>query len=301
VEGALSPKIEGEEAAAMQEAIDISDVKGVTANIVCDRFSDEGWVTTSVHVPSETEITIFVNRREFVSILCTPSKLNCLVLGFLYTEGIISGLGDVTMMRVCDEESEVDVRLSKTDFELPTKRRLTSGCGGGSTFTMEGQRVESSLVAAPMDALSLLKQLQEQMELYPVSGGVHTSALADATKLLVVAEDIGRHNTLDKIQGECLLKGISTRDRMLLSTGRVSSEMLLKAAKMETPIVVSRHSPTSGAITLARDLGITLVGYARRSSLTVYSHPERLGRSPSGVPVMRPKTKTQALQKNHLR
>jgi FdhD protein len=285
----------------MREAIDISDVKGVTAHVVCDRFLDEGWVTTSANVPSETEITIYVNRSEFVSILCTPSKLNCLVLGFLYTEGIISSLSDVVMMRVCDEESEVDVRLGKSELELPTKRRLTSGCGGGSTFTMQGQRVDSDLVTKPMDVLSLLKQLQEQMELYPVSGGVHTSALADTGRLLIVAEDIGRHNTLDKIQGECLLKGISTRDRLLLTTGRVSSEMLLKAAKMQTPIVVSRHSPTSGALTLARDLGITLVGYARRSSLMVYSHPERLGRSRSGAESTRSKTRAQRTQKNQLR
>ncbi len=271
-------------------------MKGVTTGVACDRFSDGRWLTTSVPVPSETEITIYVNRREFVSILCTPSKLNCLVLGFLYTEGIISGLGDVTMMRVCDEESEVDVRLSKPEFQLPTKRRLTSGCGGGSTFTMQGQRVDSHLVTAPADVLSLMRQLRERMELYPVSGGVHTSALANTGKLLVVAEDIGRHNTLDKIQGECLLKGISTKDGVLLTTGRVSSEMLLKAAKMEAPVVVSRHSPTSGAVTLARDLGITLVGYARGSSLTVYSHPERLGRSTGELPLP-PETRTGEAQK----
>ena len=116
------------------------------------------------------------------------------------------------------------------------------------------------------------------MELYRFSGGVHASALADRKNLLVVAEDIGRHNTLDNIQGECLLRGLSTGDQLLLSTGRVSSEMLLKAARMQIPIVVSRHSPTGSAISLARDLGIALVGYARGSRLTVYSHPERLGR-----------------------
>ena len=115
------------------------------------------------------------------------------------------------------------------------------------------------------------------MELYRLSGGVHASALSDTKNLLVVAEDIGRHNTLDKIQGECLLRGLSTRDRLLLSTGRVSSEMLLKAARMQVPVVVSRHSPTGRAISLARDLGIALVGYARGSRLSVYSHPERLG------------------------
>ena len=261
----------------MQEAIGKLDLEGAAPDIVCDRFSDEGWVRTSTHVPSEMELTIYVNRQELVTILCTPTKLNCLVLGFLYAEGIISGVGDVTMMRVCDEESEVDVRLSNPEFELPAKRRLTSGCGGGATFATQGQRVDSGLVVTPTEVLSLMKQLQERMELYRLSGGVHASALADSTNLLVVAEDIGRHNTLDKIQGECLLEGLSTRDRLLLSTGRVSSEMLLKAARMQVPVVVSRHSPTESAVSLARDLGIALVGHARGNRLSVYSHPERLG------------------------
>jgi len=263
----------------MPETIDELDLKGTAADVVCDRFSDEGWVRTSVHVPSEKEITLYVNRQELVTILCTPTKLNFLVLGFLYAEGIISGMGDVLSMRVCDEESEVDVMLSNSEYHLPTqKRTLTSGCGGGATFTTEGQRVDSDVVVTPGAVLSQMKQLlQEQMALYQLSGGVHASALSDTKNLLVVAEDIGRHNTLDKIQGECLMRGISTKDRLLLSTGRVSSEMLLKAARMQAPVVVSRHSPTGRAVSLARDLGIALVGYARGNRLSVYSHPERLG------------------------
>jgi FdhD protein len=124
-----------------------------------------------------------------------------------------------------------------------------------------------------------MNKLKDQMLLYQFSGGVHTSALSDAKELIIVAEDIGRHNTLNKIQGECLLRGLSTKDRLLLITGRISSEMLLKAAKMQVPIVVSRHSPTGRAIMLARDLGISLIGQARGSRLAVFSHPERLGYS----------------------
>jgi FdhD protein len=265
----------------MQEAIGvsdmISDMRGTAAEIDCNRFSDKGWAGISVYVPLERELTVYVNLRELVTILCTPSKVNFLVLGFLYAEGIISGMGDVMMMRVCDEESEVDVRLSNPDLELPTKRRLTSGCGGGATFTTQAERVDSSLAATPAEVRSLMKQFQEQRELSQSVDGMHASALADTGSVLVVAEDIGRHNTLDKIQGECLLRGVSTRDRLLLTTGRVSSEMLLKAARMQAPIVVSRHSPTESAVSLARDLGIALVGHARGNRLSVYSHPERLG------------------------
>jgi FdhD protein len=257
--------------------MDKSDLKGIVPNVVFDRFSDEGWAKASSHLPSEMALAISVNRQELVTILCTPTKLKCLVLGFLYAEGIISGRGDVASMQVCEEESLADVTLSDAGYELPTKQTLTPGCGGGATFKTQGQRIDSDLVARPKDVLSLMKKLQEQTKLYRLCGGVHASALADTRNLLVVAEDIGRHNTLDKIQGECLLKGLRTRDRLLLSTGRISSEMLVKAAKMQVPVVVSRHSTTGAAVSLARDLGITLIGQARGSRLSVYSHPERLG------------------------
>ncbi len=261
----------------MPQAISESTTNGAVPAILCDQFSDEGWSRTTTHVPDEMELTIYVNRQELVTILCTPTKLNCLVLGFLYSEGIISGMGDVASMRVCEEESVADVMLSNPEYKLPTLRTLTSGCGGGVAFKTQVHRFESDLVVTPTEVLSLMKQFQGQMELYQFCGGVHASALSDTKNLLVVSEDIGRHNTLDKIQGECLLRGLSARDGLLLSTGRISSEMLLKAAKMQVPIVISRTSPTGRAISLARDLGIALVGYARGSRLSVYSHPERLG------------------------
>lgn len=260
-----------------QEAIGKLDLKGIAPDVVFDRFSAEGWGRTSSHLPSEMALAIYVNRQELVTILCTPTKLNCLVLGFLYAEGIISGIGDVASMQVCKEESLADVMLSNPEYELPTQRTLTPGCGGGATFKTQGKRIDSDLVATPKEVLSLMTQLQKQMVLYRLCGGVHASALSDTKNLLVAAEDIGRHNTLDKIQGECLLRRLSTRDRLLLSTGRISSEMLLKAAKMQAPVVVSRHSLTGSAVSLARDLGITLVGHASGSRLSVYSHPERLG------------------------
>jgi FdhD protein len=227
----------------------------------------------------EMGLTIYVNQQELLTILCTPSKLNYLVLGFLYAEGIITGISDLVMMRVCEDDALADVRLKDSAYALPTKRTLASGCGGGSVFKFEGQRIDSDLVAKPEDVLSLMRRMQEEMDLQRLSGGVHTSALCDKENLLVMAEDIGRHNTLDKIQGECLMRGIATRDRLLLTTGRISSEMLLKAASMQVPLVVSRHSPTGGALSLARELGITLVGHVRSRSLMVYAHPERLLRS----------------------
>ncbi len=251
-------------------------IKGSTPDIIYSRFSSEVWHRESTSVPKEMGLTIFINNEELVTILCTPTKLIQLVLGFLYSEGIIADKDDVASMRVCEEESLADVRLSKPGFTPPARRTLGSGCGGGISFTQERQKVDSSLVATPEEILSLMKQLNEQAELYRFCGGVHTSALADNENLLVVAEDIGRHNTLDKVTGECMLMELSTRDRLLLTTGRISSEMLLKASKMEVPIVISRSSPTDKAISLADELGVTLIGYVRGNRLSAYSHQDRL-------------------------
>ena len=254
------------------------EIKNSVAEINCERFADGKWNSGTVYVPTEMELTLYVNGKELVSILCTPDKLNFLVLGFLYGEGIISGAGDIVMMRVCEDDSLADVRLRDTEYELPTVKTLTSGCGAGAVFKTHGEKVDSDIVITPAEVHSLMKQLQEKMELYRISGGVHTSALADSRDVLIIAEDIGRHNTLDKIQGECLMRGITTRDKLILSTGRVSSEMLLKAAKMQVPLVVSRHSPTERAVSMADDLGITLAGHARGGRLLVYTHPERFDR-----------------------
>lgn len=261
--------------------METSLVNGVAPNIICSFFSEEKWQRTPVAIPGEMPLTIYVNNQELVTILCTPTKLNCLVLGFLYSEEIINSLQDVASMRICEDEPIADVRLTQADFAVPSRRTLTSGCGGGASFRTQKQKVESDLTATPDEVLALMKQLHQQQSLFQQSGGVHGSALCDHKQILVSAEDIGRHNTLDKIMGECLLKGLPTRDHILLTTGRISSEMVLKAARMQTPVVVSRGSPTERAITLGRELGITVVGYARGSRLSVFSIEERLS-APTG-------------------
>ncbi len=250
---------------------------GIAPDMDCYQFSDGEWRGASVAIPREIAFTIFVNNQELVTTLCTPTKLNCLVLGFLFSEGIISGMDDVVSMRVCEDELLADVRLNRSDFTLPNRRVLTSGCGGGVSFsTTTKGKVNSDLKVMPVQILSLMKQLLEGAEIYKVSGGIHTSALCDKENILVMAEDIGRHNTLDKLQGECLLRKLSTEERILITSGRLSSEMLRKASKMQIPIIASLTSPTENAVVLAREAGISLIGYARGRRLSVYSCPERL-------------------------
>jgi FdhD protein len=255
-------------------------------------------------VIGETKWTLFVNRRELVSFMCTPSKLHFLALGFMRSENIIGSLDDVLQLRVYENASRsywyqpalglngpltmrtceesvgvIDARVRGDPAPRLGSRILTSGCTGGVTFddlSKSQPRLESQFRIPLSNIFALTQELNEHATLYRQVRGVHTSALADQFQLLAIAEDVGRHNTLDKIRGECLMLGIETRERVLLATGRISSEMLTKAAKMGVPVVVSRTSPTWLSVRLAEAWGVTVCGYTRSGQTNIYTHPERI-------------------------
>lgn len=242
------------------------------------RYRGGSFEALEIPVVGEQSLTIFVNGQELATLLCTPVKLDCLVLGFLSFEGIIQGLDEVRSLDVLPEEAVADVRLT-TAFTPPRRRIFTSGCTGGITFGMPLEGFKAFPEEATLDPeqpLDLMKQLYAEAQLYRESRGIHAAALSDGKSLLLVAEDVGRHNALDKIHGEALMQGITTAGHILLSTGRISSEMLRKGAHMRTPFVISRTSPTSLAIAAAKRFGITVIGYVRGEGFNVYSHPERL-------------------------
>ena len=224
-------------------------------------------------VVREQPLVIHVNGQKFVTLLCSPLKLDCLVVGYLWLEKVIVSLDEIRHLDVSEVDGPADVGLARQD-ELPTERILTSGCGGGITFRIDPRlfpQIRSSLKVRPAQLSERMKDLFAAALHYRASRGIHGAALSDADRLLLVAEDVGRHNAVDKIMGEALLKGIPTTDQILLSTGRISSEMLLKAARMGVPLVASRTSPTEMAVGLAEQLGITVVGYLRPESLNVYA------------------------------
>jgi FdhD protein len=230
----------------------------------------------------EAPWTIHVNGQELVTLLCTPDKMNFMVLGFLAAEGLIESLDDVALLQVCEEEEGViDVTLTKADaLSAPLGRPvLLSGCGRGITFddlSRSQAKLNSSLTVSPKEISSLMRELRQRAEIYRLAGGTHASALANADGILAIAEDVGRHNTLDKIRGECMFHGIPTKDCLLLTTGRISSEMVNKAIKMEVPIVASLTSPTDLAIRLAQAWEMTIIGYVRGVKMNVYTRPDRV-------------------------
>ncbi len=244
------------------------------------------WQPAQGVLPEENALAIFVNGQEIVTIMCTPEKLNCLVVGFLCSEGFICGMKDIETMRICPDESVADIRLKAKQITLPKKRILNSGCGGGQSFELgEGlEPVHSNFSASPEQVLSSVQKLLQENADPGQNGrrkGLHRSALSDGEKIFVVAEDIGRHNTIDKVWGECILRKIPTAGRILVTTGRISSDMLIKAVKMGVPVVVSLNSATSRAVEIGARLGVTVVGYARGSRCSIFCDQKRLQISPS--------------------
>lgn len=233
-------------------------------------------------VPTEAAATVYVNGQALIRTMCTPTQLEALAVGFLFTEGLIDDLGEVAVVGLCSDGQGVDVWLEH-GVEVPELRAITSGCSGGTIFEDAARaqhRVESDLRVTPRQLRGLMEELSHAAVLYRRSGGVHTAALATCDdreeRLMCVMEDIGRHNTIDKIAGACLRREWPTRDRVLLTSGRISSEMLKKTARMKVPVVVSQTSPTSLSIQLAREWDITLIGYMRRRSFHVYTGNERV-------------------------
>ncbi len=211
--------------------------------------------------------------------MCTPRDPLQLALGFLANEEFITSYEEIAIDHVCAAGDCVDIWLTKSVWDRPRRRIITSGCGGGVTFSdmaAHQEPVTAQLAVEPQQIGELMIRLQSRDSLYARARGVHTSALSDGERLVVVAEDIGRHNTIDRLRGECLRRGIDPEGMMLLATGRISSEMINKAVKMGCPVVASRTSPTSMSVGLAREWNITLCGYVRRRRMNVYAHPERL-------------------------
>ena len=224
-------------------------------------------------VVREQPLTIYVNGEKFLTLLCSPIDLEALVVGYLWMEKVIGGLDEILHVEVSPVDGRAEVTLAGP-VSLPTERILTSGCGGGITFRIDHRlfpRLASTLRVRP-ETLSLrMKDLFAAAVHYKTSRGIHGAALTDGERLLVVAEDVGRHNAVDKIKGAALRQGIPTEDRILLSTGRISSEMLLKAARMGVPLVASRTSPTEMAVALAEQLNVTVCGYVRTEGLNLYA------------------------------
>lgn len=235
-------------------------------------------------VIKETPLTIFLNGKELITLLCTPENLKYLAVGFLSSEGFIKDRKDIKKL-VLDEEKGmawVEARGNKGFVKkLMFKRLITSGCGKGTTFysavdAAVSKEIDSKKNISFQQVTNLVNKMQKSSLLYRSTGGVHSAALCNEEDILIFSEDIGRHNAIDKIFGECILKNIPTGDKIIITSGRVSSEILLKVAKKNIPIIISRSAPTNLAVKLATKLGVTLIGFARGKRMNIYANDWRV-------------------------
>lgn len=246
------------------------------------QVTSDRWETTQSASIIESPVSLSVNGEIWLTFMCTPVDLEALAAGFLFNEGLIESHADIADIRVCPEEEHIDVWLNRS-IQKPDLWRRTSGCTGGLTSQSNAPTGASTRFSKSngwgisSDQINrLVGQLVQEQLLYQQSGGVHTSALSDGEKLVLIAEDVGRHNTLDKLAGKMLLQDRSLPHRIVLTTGRTSSEMLQKTSRLGASIIISRTSPTSLSIQLAEQWGITLIGYARRDRFNIYTHPYRV-------------------------
>jgi FdhD protein len=242
------------------------------------KYSRDGWQSAQTRVIAEAAVSLTVNSEIWLSFLCTPPRLEALVVGFLFNEQIIQTGSEIAAMHICKAEDNVDVWLTKP-VQKPAQWLRTSGCGGGYTQNQTQSPIRAAGNFQPVSPEALLdgmEQLLKAQDIYREARGIHCSALSDGQRILYQVEDIGRHNTLDKLAGRLLLEPVENSPKIILTTGRISSEMMSKTIRMGAEVVVSRTSPTTHSIQLAQAAGITLVGYARGTQFFVYAHPERL-------------------------
>lgn len=237
-------------------------------------------------IVTEYTVTVKVNGQEFVTMVCTPDHIEDMVIGYLASEGIIKKYSDIEEIWIQEKEGFVHVKTTRENpfyKNLQGKRYLTSCCGAsrsGFVFAADAltakklHGLENKIEVE--DCFRLMDEMQGSAELFKNTGGVHNAALCTLFGPVVSRVDIGRHNALDKIYGHCLRNDITIHDKVIVFSGRISSEILLKVAKIGCPIVLSKSAPTELALKLAEELGITTIGFIRNGSLNVYTHPERI-------------------------
>ncbi len=234
-------------------------------------------------LPSERPVTVHMNDVEVATVQASPLHIEEMAVGFLLAEGLLADREAFESVAADYKRGLAWVVSAETvpDDMVHRKRYVTSGCGKGITFSSIGHarglaRIDRELRVAGGVLTELMRQMARGAEAYRDTGGTHACALARDNEVVFVREDVGRHNALDKVLGRAWLDRVPTDDAVLLTTGRISYEMAVKAAKSRVPIVVSRTAATDLAAQIADELGITLVGYCRGGKMTIYSHPERI-------------------------
>ncbi|HYQ48175.1 MAG TPA: formate dehydrogenase accessory sulfurtransferase FdhD [Thermodesulfovibrionales bacterium] len=241
------------------------------------RIRDSASEEVEDFVAVEKKVRISVNGEHAISLFCSPQMIREFVVGVVYNEGLISGGWCAERISIAYGDI-IHVDIPATGTLATGERTVTSGCAGGISLdrTLPGEKISDASVFRLRDIQNLYRDFQKRSEGYKATGGVHSAALADAHKTIVFTEDIGRHNAVDKVIGYALLEDIPFHGKVMLASGRLSSEIVSKCARCGIPVLISRAAPTSLSVEMARDSGLTLIGFVRGDRMNIYTGRHRI-------------------------
>jgi len=227
----------------------------------------------------EKRVRISVNGENVLNLYCSPVMIREFIVGVIYNEGLISGEWCADRISIVyGDEVLVDIPSAGT-VNTAVERTITSGCAGGISLMrgLPDRIADDGHVFDVNSVREIFREFQKKSDVYRITGGVHSAALTDGRTLLAFAEDIGRHNAVDKVIGYSILENIGFGGKLMLASGRLSSEIVLKCSRCGIPVLVSRAAPTSLAVEIAEQTGLTLIGFVRGERMNIYTGRQRIG------------------------
>lgn len=232
-------------------------------------------------VIEEIPLDVFVNHEFYATLMCTPIEVIELAVGFLFSEGVISSMNSIKSIEEVLETRICIILDHEITVDKSSARAITSGCGNGSIHVISLEEcsikfIDSNCKFSNVNILTLMNEFNSKSELFKQTGGVHSCCLCSENSILLFSEDIGRHNALDKVIGKALIRNISLSDMIVMTTGRISSDIVFKVAKAGIQVVVSHSAPTSLALSMAKAANITIIGFARGIRMNIYCNEHRM-------------------------
>jgi FdhD protein len=246
-------------------------------------YRDNKYTKTSADIVNEVSLEIFLNGQRIVTIACNGNYMEDLALGFLRSEGFIRAPSDILEVEICEERNTVSV-FTKSEIHFPSNGPYdvkTIASSGGRSWERDEDLLRECLLKnrtciSPVTVFTLVQSLIDSSRLHGVTGGTHSAALAHGEHIIVLREDIGRHNAIDMLGGYALIQEIDCSDKIIVRTGRVSLEIVNKVWNLGIPILISLSVPTTAAIHASLEAGITLIGSVRNGKMNVYCHEWRV-------------------------
>lgn len=235
-------------------------------------------------VVCEYSLTIYINKKNLITFLCTPRDMDYLIFGFLLAEGIVNKKSDIKSINIDTEEGLAFIELDKSVYEQyylqqernSSKTKASSGASITNNIYSNISYKPRSLELNHSRVISLMNDFMRRSEVFEKTGGVHSAALCDRDKILIFHEDIGRHNALDKVIGQAFSEDLDLTDKIVLTSGRISSEMVMKALKRGIPVFISHSAPMDLALEIGDNFGMTLIGFARGNRFNIYTGEKRI-------------------------